>query len=676
MMGSDLHTWKDVTTFRLDEMRVDVLRGTISAGDVVVALEPKVMALFQALLEAPGEVRSRKALIDAVWRCDHGSDESLTRAVSILRRSFRKLDCRRVAIETFPKRGYQLVLDGVRPVPDVALSANRSATPPHHTIPAGPDRTLEEGADARRESAPRAKPLMMALGIVAVMAVAASGFRVGGPSSDEPPRDASADARLSETIEKNAFQVSEFESLDMTDRTERFAKTLRHGLASYLLDSRLQVRLDKAPSAKTDTEFVIEGTVATDSVEVRVVHTATRDILWSSPFRRSGSDDTAFGDRIASTTSNVMQCFAASRSLDYDSSPRVLALYARHCEMSVKGDSVKLQRNMEEIFRAEPDNPKAMALYANTLMRESLRGDFMTPQERRSMKREAEALFEKLDADGFSDTFKTLTSARHNDWAQDLAEAENSLRAAHIAEAIPGRAAVSYANFLRRVGRIREAAALYKALSIARPSDVRMITRYGWMMSVLGDETEGEAAYSRASKLNADWQELHARRSQSLTYWGDPEVALEALDNLRGAASKSAESIACTRAFLMHKISKQPTGDDFQAACHWQIGDSPWWVARMHVGLGELDKAFEVMRDEDWSHPGSTIILFYKDMHMVWQDPRFWDFAERQGLNPYWRSQNAWPDFCSDPRYAVDCPSLSEAAMKRALRDADNPLQR
>jgi len=72
------------------------------------SLEPRIMDVLCVLAERPGEVLTRDDLIDRIWKVEFGADESLTRAISLLRKTFKKAGATDVYIETFPKRGYRL----------------------------------------------------------------------------------------------------------------------------------------------------------------------------------------------------------------------------------------------------------------------------------------------------------------------------------------------------------------------------------------------------------------------------------------------------------------------------------------------------------------------------------------------------------------------------------------
>ncbi len=94
--------------FILDTIRVDpgLLNLSSPLGDT--QLEPKVMQLLQVLAAHPGQTLAREALIDAIWGVRFGGDESLSRAVSLLRKALDVPHRLGHCIRTVPRRGYVL----------------------------------------------------------------------------------------------------------------------------------------------------------------------------------------------------------------------------------------------------------------------------------------------------------------------------------------------------------------------------------------------------------------------------------------------------------------------------------------------------------------------------------------------------------------------------------------
>ncbi|MDE0851977.1 winged helix-turn-helix domain-containing protein [Yoonia sp.] len=72
-------------------------------------IEPLVMDVLAFLAARSGETVLRDELLSKIWATHDASDESLTRAVSILRKTLKMLDPDTAYIQTIPKRGYCMV---------------------------------------------------------------------------------------------------------------------------------------------------------------------------------------------------------------------------------------------------------------------------------------------------------------------------------------------------------------------------------------------------------------------------------------------------------------------------------------------------------------------------------------------------------------------------------------
>lgn len=95
--------------FRLGEWLVQPSLNRVSRGSETIRLEPIVMQLLCRLASRPGEVFSREELLGTVWGDTIVCEDSLTRAVSDLRRIFRDDAQHPRYIETIRKGGYRLI---------------------------------------------------------------------------------------------------------------------------------------------------------------------------------------------------------------------------------------------------------------------------------------------------------------------------------------------------------------------------------------------------------------------------------------------------------------------------------------------------------------------------------------------------------------------------------------
>jgi DNA-binding winged helix-turn-helix (wHTH) protein len=176
--------------FALGGATVEPARNAITRGEAVQTLEPRIMDVLCTLAAEGGAVVTREALIERVWKVEYGADESLTRAVSLLRKAFREVGLEGETIETIPKRGYRLALE----VGEAPPAERSRAQPPHlsaqsdrpqlQPIPSGltvsgPD----VSADAAKPGFLRQRGLLVGLAVVGVCLIAAAVLFVNRPAS-------------------------------------------------------------------------------------------------------------------------------------------------------------------------------------------------------------------------------------------------------------------------------------------------------------------------------------------------------------------------------------------------------------------------------------------------------------------------------------------------------------
>lgn len=149
-------------SFTLAGVRIEPDRNSFFGAGEPVRVEPKVMDVLVALAEADGDVVSRDALIARVWAVDFGGDESVTRAVSLLRKALKEAGLGEDAIETVSKRGYRL---SIRPSPAAALAETTAPLAASASI-------ADPSATARPGSRPMRTLLIVALAAVAVAGLA------------------------------------------------------------------------------------------------------------------------------------------------------------------------------------------------------------------------------------------------------------------------------------------------------------------------------------------------------------------------------------------------------------------------------------------------------------------------------------------------------------------------
>jgi len=109
-------------SFQLGPWLVQPDLNRISGPDGESRLEPRVMLVLLLLAKRPGEVWSRQALLDEIWKDSIVGEEILTRAISELRRVFGDKARDPRFIETIRHHGYRLI-ETPQPVVKEAIAA-------------------------------------------------------------------------------------------------------------------------------------------------------------------------------------------------------------------------------------------------------------------------------------------------------------------------------------------------------------------------------------------------------------------------------------------------------------------------------------------------------------------------------------------------------------------------
>jgi len=162
--------------FRLNQWLVQPDLNRIDGPEGATGVEPRVMKVLLVLAEHPGEVVARDDLLDEVWGDAVVGEESLTRAVSELRRIFGDNARRPDYIETIRQHGYRLIA----PVTPAPAAEPTQAEPVPETPSAPLPPTGKQPATAGRAMGiPRSVFLLAACLVLAGLVFAPRLFRNG-----------------------------------------------------------------------------------------------------------------------------------------------------------------------------------------------------------------------------------------------------------------------------------------------------------------------------------------------------------------------------------------------------------------------------------------------------------------------------------------------------------------
>ena len=263
--------------FRLGSIQVDPSRNIIANGAGSWSLEPKIMDLLALLAVHPGEVLSREALIDQVWKVEYGADESLTRAVSLLRKAFRDAGHAGELIETIPKRGYRLTVTFDPETASPVASGAPPARPPQpEAAPAPPppsqlaQKSIAPEPSKERSKLRQSRMAMLAVAASVVVALILGAWAVTGLLSQPAP---TAEPRLM------TVAVLPFKNLSAQADDKLLATGIARGMRNSLSEmAGLRVLSDASTFAAAET-----GASAQDMGK-----TLSADWLLDGGFTRTG----------------------------------------------------------------------------------------------------------------------------------------------------------------------------------------------------------------------------------------------------------------------------------------------------------------------------------------------------------------------------------------------------
>ena len=129
-----------MTIYALGPFRLDTQGDLLFRGSEPVALGRRAVALLRVLVERPGALVSKDALIEAAWPGQTVEESNLTVQIAALRRVFGEEPGRRAWIETLPRRGYRFV----GPVEASARSRTSRAESGVNRCPAAPSLALPD----------------------------------------------------------------------------------------------------------------------------------------------------------------------------------------------------------------------------------------------------------------------------------------------------------------------------------------------------------------------------------------------------------------------------------------------------------------------------------------------------------------------------------------------------
>jgi DNA-binding winged helix-turn-helix (wHTH) protein/tetratricopeptide (TPR) repeat protein len=598
--------------FRLSRLKVHPSTRQLVRGALRETLEPRVMQVLVALAQAEGAVVSTDALIQRCWDGRIVGENAIHRVISRVRHVAATIGEDSFRVETIPKVGYRLIVQG-------------------------------DGVPARASSAARNGGRVLALVATTALLVAATlGWR------------------LMRTAEPAPLTVA-IVAVDGRNTSAELAR----GLAVDLSGPRgLPAGAVLAAGSSPDSSYVVRLSGDFESglnrTDIGLSARSGGPMLWSASFaRRPGGGR----GEIAARLGPILRCLAEAAGPDRLDAP-TLQLYLSWCDRGAERFDEEGLALLRQIVDRAPRFARGLA---NLATGEALDLDAESPPA--ALRRTAEHLSRARALDpvlpelAIGDALILTEPAR---WGERLRRYEQGIAAAPDFAPLYYR----YAAELSRVGRMQDS---LRAARRAVTLDPFSASNREALISALAYSGQPRAAFRELEIAEQLWpgaREMRALRYRMELRYGDPRAALALHDQPDLFDMRNPPTDRVWATFIRARIDPRPASIDaaveaFTANFHREGSRLPGLLQTMGQ-FGRVEEAYRLLADPAAARPARTAseVLFRSHMQPLLADRRFIAFAARIGLLRYWQESGRWPDFCVDPQLPYDC--RAEAARLRS----------
>ena len=556
------------------------------------------MAVLVSLHERQGEVVERITLLDEIWNDDEAADDSLTRAISLLRKAFSGLDDISY-IETIPKRGYRLI--------------------PTQTEVSGPQ---------QETTPPRA---------IAVL-----------PFLDLSPHNNQgyfADGMAEEIL--NA--LTHMPDISVVGRTSSFAVDTEHKTAQKI-------------GAALNVGYILEGSLRKSDSRVRVTarlsQTTDGRQLWSETYDGEIGDIFHFQDRIARSISTELAAIVgvAGTTLPtakFTSDPDAYALFLQGRDLVHKlNGQTTIPSGISLLEQAIAIDPEFTDAYAWLALAHFILPEFSrTPTWQRHYGLSDEALDQALKLDpncSMALLVKALRLAHCGELDKSLTVYEQAVSLdPNNVETMAG-----YGLGLMSIGLHEQARPYWERIIEKDPLCGIWHTTYGGLLLAAGEFEEAEAAFRRSFELGFGAAAFGV--SHRLAERGEADVAIKFMEaNFDGLAPiEQAELRSPVVRWIVYRayLKKAPLAKMMMRTVLKTRLNNPKAqpTAASVIGflfIGDTESYMRNILEKPNPYIGYTIARIWEptaESEAIRAHPNFRAFVEHLGLPRAW-SKYGWP---------------------------------
>jgi DNA-binding winged helix-turn-helix (wHTH) protein len=567
-------------------------------------IEPRVMQVLLALVEARSEIVRREDLTERCWEGRIVGEDAINRVLSRLRRVAEGIGEDSFRIETITKIGYRLVELGDRAGGGPGSSPSNS--PPLQAVPL-PRKSLMVSR--------RVKHLTTAA-VLFVMVGAAGWWFL------RPPPAHSMMVRLA------GFQLL----------SAGLPTTLRQAIdaeitAAFNADGVIGVSTTAAPASGKAPAYALGGTIYRVGSAVRVITRFTNErsgaILWSDSIDYTADQTAKIPHKIAVDAGIVIRCGLFGASTHHKPLPdAVLTNYLRYCQEYWAYGGSKTLHFARLVVAAAPDFSWGWSAVGNGFMQVAqVEPDSRRAEELRAAGRRAEDKALALDRTNSEALGHKAFLIDPHDWIGQ----ERLFKSAIAAKPLDcGCEHYGYGWKLVGMGRLEDAVQEFLAAT-----DMLADT-----LVATGRAEEAKRHFAAAIDISKDSNFDKWVAVTQGTETGDYAAAISALGSPQSRISEDARPGLLSGYQALASGSAQAKTKAIQTLIALPKDKQSETVATMLAALGANQAALEVASQSPW-------LFWRRSMRGVLSEPRFPTVANQLGLMTYWKTTGIKPDICS-----------------------------
>jgi serine/threonine protein kinase/lipoprotein NlpI len=375
-------------------------------------------------------------------------------------------------------------------------------------------------------------------------------------------------------------------------------------------------------------------------IKTELVDLADGSQLWGERYSRKITDVLSIENEIAERISESLRLKLTGEEKErltrrHTENPEAYRLYLRGRFFWNKRTEEGIRRGIEYFRQAIEIDPEYAAAYVGLADSYAVLGFHAIAPPGEAFPRAKAAALKALEIDpSFAEARASLAyTLHHYDW--NWTQAEKEYRA--CLEAIPNYATAHnyYASMLTPLGRFEESLAEWRRGQELDPLSLVIRAATGWCFYFA--RRYDEAIQEARKTLEMDPTFVIALRILGMAYEKTSKPA-QAIEELQKAVEFSGGSTQY-RADLAHAFATAGRETDARRTLA-ELDEisktryvSPYYVAAVHLALGDRDRAFELLEEAygERSH-GLTFLKVDPNLDDVRSDPRFADLVRRVGL--------------------------------------------